>query len=303
MKKKSSTSIVVNNKKIELSNGDRILFPKVRITKKELVDYYVAVAPLMMPLIKDHILTLQRYPSGIHAEGFYQKDAGSYFPSWIKKVKITRKEGGVVNYVVATSQATIVYLANQATITFHTWLSRVNKVQYPDRMIFDLDPSGKDFNEVRQAALAIKDILDGFSMRSFVMATGSRGLHVVVPLRRIYTFDEVAQAAYHCAELLIQQAPKKYTLEVRKQKRGSRIFIDTLRNRYSATAVAPYSVRVKDRASVALPLSWHEVRNAKLRPDGMTIKEIKKILARKTEWTAFTRVQNNLKALLAASKK
>ena len=303
MKKSSKSTVVINNRKIELSNPDRILFPKVRITKKELVDYYIAVAPLMMRLIDDHPLTLQRYPSGIHAEGFYQKDAGSYFPSWITPMKVGKQEGGSVNYVVATTPATIVYLANQATITFHTWLSRADKIRYPDRMIFDLDPSGKDFDQVRQAALAIKDILDSFSIKSFVMATGSRGLHVVAPLRRIYTFDEVAEAAYHCAELLIQQAPKKYTLEIRKQKRGKRIFIDTLRNRYSATAVAPYSVRVKDRASVALPLSWREVHNPKLRSDGMTIKDLKKILARKTEWTAFTRVQNNLKGLLAASKK
>jgi bifunctional non-homologous end joining protein LigD len=291
---KEKEIIGVGSKKIEISNPDKILFPKVKITKKELIQYYDAVAPLMIPLIKNHPITLQRYPAGIEHEGFFQKDAGSYFPSWIKTERITHSQG-TVRYVVATSPATIVYLANQATITIHEWLSRTDKLRYPDRMIFDLDPAGKDFNQVRYAALDLKKMFDDLKMRSFVMTTGSHGLHVVVPLKRKYTFEQVADYAYSCAQKLVEQNPQRYTLELRKEKRGKKIFIDTLRNRWSATAVAPYSVRPTEWASVAVPLSWHEVKSAKLRSDMFTIADVKKICARKTEWSQFTKTQNSLK--------
>ena len=178
--------------------------------------------------------------------------------------------------MVAASPETFVYLANQATITFHAWLSRADKLMYPDRMVFDLDPSGHNFDNIRFAALELKMILDHYKIRSFVMATGSRGLHVVVPLKRLYTFEQTAQATKYCAHLMIQENAKRYTLELNKAKRGNRIFIDTLRNRWSATSVVPYSVRVKKGAPVALPLSWDEVKSKTLKPDGMTIREIKK---------------------------
>lgn len=309
---KQKEIIRVGSKKIQISNPDKILFPKIKATKKELIEYYDAVAPLMIPLIKNHPITLQRYPAGIEHEGFFQKDAGTYFPSWIK-TKTIKHTQGTVNYVVATTPATIVYLANQAAITIHEWLSRADKLLYPDRMIFDLDPPSpmrggaakqkhgaggqarNSFDNVRYAALDLKKMFDDLKMRSFVMTTGSHGLHVVVPLKRKYTFEQVADYAYSCAQKLVEQNPQRYTLELRKEKRGKKIFIDTLRNRWSATAVAPYSVRPKERASVAVPLSWREVKSSKLRSDMFTIRDVKKICARKTEWSQFAKTQNSLK--------
>ena len=291
---KDQSFIVVNKKKIEITNPDRILFAKAKITKIDLINYYQRVAPLMLPLIKNHLLTLQRFPSGVHGEGFFQKDASSYFPDWIKTVTVPKSEGGNVHYVIAANQATIVYLANQAAIVLHIWTSKIPKINYPDRLIFDLDPSGTNFTDVRHAALELKEILDDHDLRSFVMTTGSRGLHVTVPLKPKYTFDQVGDYAASIAQILLESNPKKYTVQLRKAKRGNRIFIDTLRNRKSATAVAPYSVRATEHASVALPLSWREVHNARLKPQGTTINDIKKILARSTEWESFVLVQNVL---------
>ena len=296
--KKNNSFIIVAKKKIEITNPDRILFPKVKIKKIELINYYQRVASLMLPLIKNHPLTLQRFPSGIHGEGFFQKDAGSYFPDWMKRVTVPKSEGGNVHYVVASSEATIVYLANQAAIVLHIWASKVPKLNYPDRMIFDLDPSGTNFTDVRHGALELKEILEDHNLHTFVMTTGSRGLHVTVPLKPKYTFDQVGDYATRIADILLESNPKKYTVQLRKAKRGNRIFIDTLRNRKSATAVAPYSVRATEHASVALPLSWREVHNTRLKPNGTTIKDIKKILARSTEWENFVQVHNVLSRVI-----
>lgn len=301
-KKKATKNIrsvvIVNRKKIELSNTDRILFPKAKITKGDLIAYYAFAAPMMLALVKNHLLTLQRYPSGIQSEGFYQKDAGTYFPSWIKQISVAKHEGGTTHYVVATSQATFVYLANQATIAFHSWLSRADKLDYPDRMIFDLDPSAKDFSAVRHAALELKTLLDAFGLVSFPLITGSRGIHVVIPLKRSYTYDQVAACADYFAQRMIKNFPEKYTQEIRKVHRGTKIFIDTLRNRKQATAIVPYSVRVKDGASIALPISWKQVENSKLRPDGVTIKDRAAINASKKSWAKFGATANSLATVL-----
>lgn len=159
-------------------------------------------------------------------------------------------------------------------ITLHAWLSQHTKIYYPDRMIFDLDPSVNDFTAVRKTALYIKSIFDAMKVPSFAMTTGSRGMHVCIPLKRIHTFDIVGDFAYTIAQKMVAEAPKEFTLEVRKNKRGEKIFIDTLRNRYSATAVAPYAVRPHENAPVATPLAWTEVQSAKLTSQTFTIKNI-----------------------------
>lgn len=268
------SEITIGGHTMPVSNLDKIWFPKSKITKGDILKYYYQVADYIIPHVKNHPLTMQRYPNGITGESFYQKNAGEYFPSWIKTFGIGKEEGGTVHYVIANNPGAIVYLANQGAITMHSWLSRYDKLHIPDRMIFDLDPSKNDFASIRKAALLIKEIFDDMKIPCFAMTTGSRGMHVYVPLKRVHTFDQVADFAYSIAKKMIIERPKDFTLEVRKNKRAGKIFIDTLRNRYSATSVAPYSVRPHEKAPVAAPLHWQEVKDSKLSSQKFTIKNM-----------------------------
>ena len=244
---------------IKTSSEDKILFPKSGITKGELIDYYEEIAPIMLPYIKNRPLTMHRFPDGIGHEGFYQKDASDYFPDWIKRAPIEKKEGGITEYVVCQNAATLVYLANQGCITPHVWLSKVDKLDVPDRMIFDLDPTEDDFSAVKKGAQLLKELLDSLGLPSVVMTTGSRGLHVLVPLKRTTPFDVVREYALTIAQHLVVLHPEQFTVQLRKEKRESKLFIDYLRNASTATSVAPYAVRAKEGAPVATPLFWHEL--------------------------------------------
>lgn len=266
--------IKVDNKIITITNEKKVWFPRSKISKGAILSYYEKVAPIALDHVKNHLLTMQRFPEGISGESFYQKNAGSYFPAWIKTVPVKKEEGGTVDYVVGTNPATLLYLVNQGSLVIHSWLSRYDKLYYPDRMIFDLDPSKNDFRAVRQAALLLKTIFDEIKVPSFAMTTGSRGIHVLVPLKRVHTFDQISDFSYKVAQKMLEHDPKQYTLEVRKNKRAGKIFIDTLRNRYSATAVMPYSVRAREKAPVATPLWWDEVKSYRLTSQSFTIKNI-----------------------------
>ncbi len=266
---------------VSLTNTNKILFPKSKITKGELIDYYAAIAPIMVPYMKDRAVTMVRFPNGIDEKGFYQKNMPDYFPDWIKGKKIKKSEGGVVNHVVCNNAATLVYLANQACITPHLWLSKIDKLRYPDKLIFDIDPpppsknfTSKDFTLVRHIALRLKDILEAIDLVPFVKTTGSKGLHVVVPIKRTADFKTVRAFAVQISQILVDDDPKHLTLELRKEKRRGRVFLDTLRNAYAQTAVAPYAVRPKEKAPIATPISWDEVKDAKLVSQRYTIKNI-----------------------------
>ncbi len=282
---------------VTTTNEDFILFGKSKITKGDLIEYYHRIAPIMLPYLKNRPLTMVRYPSGIDQEGFYQKDTPDYFPQWIKRKRIKKKEGGSTNYVVGQNQATIVYLANQGCIAPHLWLSKIDKLHYPDMMIFDLDPAlGTNFTLVRNTALKLKTLLESVGLISFVKTTGSKGLHIVVPLKRTADFDTVRAFAREIAKILIVQDPKHLTLEIRKEKRGNRVFIDVLRNAFAQTAVAPYAVRPKEKAPVAMPISWNEVKDSKLISQRYTIKNVFKHLEKHgDEWEGMHRYARSIK--------
>lgn len=273
-------AIVVDGTSVQITHPDKVIFPKDKITKKEFVDYYELIAPIMLPYLKDRPLSMQRFVDGIDKPGFYQKEAGSYFPDYIDQVTI-KKQGGVVHEVVVNNAPSLVYLANQLVITFHRWLSTTDHLDYPNIMIFDLDPAGSDFGQVRAAALMLKKILEKLDLVPFVMTTGSKGLHVVVPLKGDVPFDDVRSFAHDIAQIMADGDPENLTLEMRKDKRAGRIFVDYLRNSSSATAVCPYSVRPKEGAPVATPIEWSEVSKKTLKPDRFTIKNIFKRLERK----------------------
>ncbi|HEB41946.1 MAG TPA: ATP-dependent DNA ligase [Candidatus Dependentiae bacterium] len=282
---------------VTVTTENKILFPKAGITKGDLIRYYERIAPIMIPHLKNRPLMMHRFVHGITGEGFYQKDAPDYFPSWIAVAPIEKKEGGIVRYVLCNNAATLVYIANQLCITPHIWLSRVPKVDYPDRMIFDLDPSkGVSLSVIRWAAKKIKELLEKCGLTPFVMTTGSRGFHVVVSLKKIHTFDYTRTFARDLARLLVHRYPYKLTLEMRKDKRGKRIFVDTLRNAFAQTGVAPYGVRAKPGAPIATPIEWHELLKKGIKPQSYTIKNIFRRLSRKKDpWLSIDRAAVSLK--------
>lgn len=281
---------------VELSHTGKVFFPGSKITKGDIIKYYHKVADTMLPHIKDRPVTMHRFPDGIKGEEFYQKDTPDYFPEWIERASIKRKEGGSIEMVICNKMATLVYLADQAAITLHVWLSRRDKLNYPDKMVFDLDPPDSDFEPVRSAALSLKNMVEEVGLVPFLMTSGSRGLHVVVPLNRSADFDTVRSFAQDLAEILAGRDPENLTTEIRKDKRGGRLFLDTQRNAYAQTSVAPYSVRAKEGAPVATPLEWSELKNKNLHSRSYNTRNIFQRLEKKGDpWKGMMRNSRSLK--------
>jgi bifunctional non-homologous end joining protein LigD len=244
---------------------------------------------------------MQRFPNGITQDGFYQKDIGDYFPDWIPTVTVKKLEGGTTTYVVCNNSATLVYLANQACITQHAWLSRIDKLNYPDRMIFDLDPvNDKQFDLVKETGFKLNKLLDEFNLRSYVMLTGSRGIHIIVPIKRLYKFDTVRACARALADILVKRDGEKHlTTEPRFDKRKGRLFIDATRNAYAQTTVAPYSVRALQGAPVATPVTWNELESSKITAQSFSIKNIEMRLEKiKDPWAGINKDSGVLSTML-----
>jgi bifunctional non-homologous end joining protein LigD len=266
---------------VKTSNEEKIFFPKTKITKGDLINYYCDIADVMLPHIKDRPISMLRQPDGIKGETFFQKDASEYYPQWIKTKRIKKKEGGNVDHVICNNKATLVYLANQACITPHVWLSKINKLEYPDRLIFDIDPPEEkiDFKIVISAVKILYDFLTGeLNIAPFLMTTGSRGLHIVIPINKKEKFDFVRKLAQDIAGILAERHSKELTIEVRKNKRKGRIFLDTARNAYAQTAVPPYSVRPIEGAPVSAPITWDELSGKSINAQSFNIKNIFKRL-------------------------
>lgn len=193
---------------IDISNKEKIMFPDSGITKGDLLDYYVEISDLILPHIKQRPLTLRRYPDGLRKKGFFQKEKPGYFTSWIHSAKLERKEGGKIEMILAENKASLAYLANQACLVFHPWLSRADRPEYPDKMVFDLDPANDDFSKVKTAAKRLRELLEkDLKLTPYLMSTGSRGLHVVVAIRRDKKFSEVKEFASGAAHILAERYP------------------------------------------------------------------------------------------------
>ncbi len=288
--------IVAGGIPVALSHAGKILFPDDGITKEDLARYYAGVAEVMLPWLRDRPVTMVRYPDGLAGPRFFQKNASSYFPSWIRRVEVG-KEGGVVEHVICDKPATLVYLANQACIEIHEFLSRADKVDVPDQLVFDFDPpDAAHFADVRQAALWARELLEGeLDLTSFVRTSGGRGLHVHVALNRRADFEATREFAHHAADVLARRHPGAITTEQRKDKRGTRIYADVMRNAYAQTVVANYSVRARPGAPVATPLSWPEVDDTGLEPGQFTMATIGARLARTDDpWSGFTSARHGL---------
>ncbi len=274
---------------VEIEREDKVLFPDAGFTKGDLIDYYEKVAHVLLPHVKGRPLTLRRFPDGIGEEGFFQKEVPDHFPPWISRLEVATRDGGTQRQVVlpGTSsrddRAALRYLANQATIELHVWLSRSESLRQPDRLVFDLDPPGRPFEPVAKAARQLRELLDGLELPSFLMLTGSRGAHVVVPLRPSGTFDTSRALARTIAECLASARPDELTLSLRKEGRGNRLFVDTTRNAQGQTVIAPYSVRALRGAPVATPLEWSELSASGLTASRYNVQSIPRRLGQKRD--------------------
>jgi bifunctional non-homologous end joining protein LigD len=283
-----SATLQAGRRRVQISRPDKPLFP-CGITKAQLAEYYGQVAPAMLPHLRGRPINLERYPDGISGERIMQQSAGRYFPDWIKRVRVP-KRGATVEHVMAADAGTLVYLAGQAAITLHPWLSRRDALERPDRLIFDLDPSSEDLAEVRRAARFMAELLRELGLEPWAMTTGSRGYHVTVPLRRRADFDETRAFAREVASLASAREPRIFTVEQRKAKRDGRILIDVMRNTYAHSAVAPYSVRARPNAPVATPLHLEELDSRSTRPDRWTLRTVLARLERDgDQWGAIGR--------------
>lgn len=278
MPKKILTKI--DGHEIELTNLDKVLFPG-GTTKSELIRYYLKIAPTMLPHLEGRPLSFQRFPDGVGAQGFFQKQVPASYPIWIKRFPLGLYE--MVDYASADSIAGLVYFAQQAVVVIHTSLARADKPHHPDLMIFDLDPQMDSFEPVRKTAFGLRTLLDSLGLECFVKVTGGRGVHVAVPLDRSGDFDVVHDFSLRVAKLYERQHPEETTTELSKAKRGERVFIDTNRNHFSQTAVAPYSLRAGKKPTVATPVTWQELELSSLKSDTYSMDNIFQLLERRPD--------------------
>jgi bifunctional non-homologous end joining protein LigD len=256
-----------------ITHPEKVLFPDDGITKGTLAAYYEAIAPVMVPHMRARPVTMERFPAGIGKKGFIQKDVSKGFPQWLERVEVPKKDG-VVHHPIVTDVRSLLWLANQNSITPHVWTSRAPDLYHPDICVFDLDPSKDDAKMLRFAAVALRDVLEELGLPSWVKTSGSKGFHIVVPLDRKAHTGEVAGFAHSVGALLVRRHPDVLTQEFHKADRGNRILVDTGRNGYSATFAAAYAVRAKPGAPISAPCTWDEVEREKVHPQTFTLRNI-----------------------------
>jgi bifunctional non-homologous end joining protein LigD len=228
---------------------------------------------VMVPHVRGRPVTMERFPAGIGRKGFIQKDVSKGFPAWLERVEVPKKDG-VVHHPILTDQRSLLWLANQNSITPHVWVTRVPDLYHPDICVFDLDPSVDAPDMLRTAALQLRDLLEELGLPSWIKTSGSKGFHIVVPLDGQTDTGNVADFAHAVGTLLVVRDPKNLTQEFHKVDRGRRILVDTGRNGYSATFAAAYAVRAKKGAPISAPCTWEEVESGKAAPQSFTIRNI-----------------------------
>ena len=265
---------------VKFTSPDKVLFPDDGITKGELADYYAAVAEPLLRHGAHRPLSLQVYPGGIHKKGHFLKQIPDYFPDWVERIELP-KHGGTVTHMVATTADSLRQMSQHNAITPHAPTARVDRMDRPDRMIVDFDPpdDAERWADIVAGAKFACEWLRDAGREPFVMTTGSRGLHVVTPLRRTREYPAVLAWSKELAEAAVEQFPDALTLKFKKEQREGRIYVDCLRNRMAHTAVLPYGVRAKPGAPVATPITLEELDDPSLTPTKWTLRTIPQRLA------------------------
>jgi bifunctional non-homologous end joining protein LigD len=270
---------------VKLSNPDKILFPDDGITKAELAEHYARVAELMVPHCRNRPMNLWRWNKGIAEDVVVQQSLPKGAPEWVARCEVPRRKGGDIVHGMINDAETLRWLAQQNCITPHIWNARCDMRDKPDRIVFDLDPASEDdFDQIREGALVTAEILRDLGLVPFAKVSGSRGIHIIAPLKRTRTADEVRASAGELAERIAAERPDTLTTFWRKDKREGRILVDVARNTYGQTIVAPYAVRALPGAPVAMPVTWDEVADASLAPRAFKLRELESRLAGDDPW-------------------
>ena len=264
--------LIVDGKKLAVSNLDKVLYPKAGFTKGQVIDYYIRIAPVLLPHLKDRPLTMKRYPNGVEGEFFYEKNCPAHRPKWVRTAKVW-SEGNNRNmdYCLANDLPTLVWAANLADLELHTSLARKGNVARPTMMVFDLDPGAPaDIVQCCQVGIWLRDLLGEMKLKSFAKTSGSKGLQIYCPLNTPVTFDQTKELSRALAEHLEREHPNLVVSKMAKALRKGKVFVDWSQNDEHKTTICVYSLRAKERPTVSTPVNWKEVettlkkKNAKL---------------------------------------
>jgi bifunctional non-homologous end joining protein LigD len=286
-RKRMDSTIEVQGRELKLSNLEKVLYPAAGFTKQQIIDYYVRIAPAMLPHLKDRPLTRKRYPNGVEEAFFYEKNAPQHRPDWVKTVPIW-SEGNhrMVHYILANDLPTLVWLANLAAIELHPSLALAREVSCPTMMVFDLDPGPPaDIVLCCRVAMWLREIFDHFSLKSFPKTSGSKGLQIYVPLNTPTNYEETKTFAHALAQLLEHDHPDVVVCDMKKKNRTGKVFVDWSQNDEHKTTVAVYSLRARERPTVSTPITWEEVEYALKKKDAgllvfeaaQTVKRVEKL--------------------------
>lgn len=263
----------IDGHEVKLTNLDKTIWPE-GLTKAHLVKYYSDVAPYILPHLFNRPIVMKRYPHGLAGEAFYQKEIPDYAPDWIVRQPVEHTEK-VINYIICNNKATLIWLANQACIEMHAWLARLENLECPDIAVMDLDPAeGASFADILEITLLVRRILDEFGIESFPKTSGSRGLHLFIPLAPVYSWQKVTGAMKYVAELAQKVYPDKITLERKVDKRAGKVYLDYLQNGRGKTMAFQYSLRPRPGAPVSTPLLWTEVEKGGFGPGDYNINTV-----------------------------
>ena len=281
---------------------DKLLWPSSGVTKRIYLEYLEAVADDLLPWLRDRPLTLVRAPDGVEQQRYYQKETPTYAPSWIKTVPIRAETARrTVRYVLCNGERTLAWLGNQAAVEFHPSAVRASRLDRPDVLLFDLDPPPGRYSAAVEVAGILRDVLEELGLRSGIKTSGSKGLHVVVPIERRSSVAEVQRAGARVAAAVVGRAPGLATTEFRIADRGGRVLIDIWRNAVAQTAVAAFSPRARPEATVSFPVTWSEVPRVEI--SDFTIATVPSLLdaAGPRAWRELLRGRSRLPSSLTAA--
>lgn len=263
MSTRTLSTLKVGNRTLEVSNLDKVLYPEAGFTKGQVIDYYIRIAPVLLPHLKDRPLTLKRYPNGVNAEFFYEKRCPSHRPSWVRTAHIwSEGNNDYVDYCLANDLPTLVWAANLADLELHTSLAKARHRQRPTAMVFDLDPGAPaTIVDCARVAFWLKEIFDAFNLQVFAKTSGSKGLQLYVPLNTPVTYERTKPFAQSLAQRLEREHPREVVSKMQKSLRAGKVFIDWSQNDDHKTTVCAYSLRARERPTVSTPVTWTEVEN------------------------------------------
>lgn len=274
----------VDGKKVDVTNLDKVFYPKAGFTKGDVIDYYVRVSSVLLPHLKERPITLKRYPDGVEGFFFYEKKCPVHRPKWMKTTKVTKSEGGDINYCVINDLPSLIWAANLADLELHTFLHKAPSIRRPTALAFDLDPGPPaDIVLCCQVGLWLKALFDALKMESFAKTSGSKGLQVYVPINSPVTYDKTKAFSHAVAELLEAQSPETVVSNMQKNRRPGKVLVDWSQNDEHKTTVNVYSLRAKDYPSVSTPVTWDEVESVVRTRNATTLQFVSKEVLKRVE--------------------